>query len=1025
MVMKKALYCIVSALMTTFLAGCSINEEQFTKGRIEEGIPTVVHLEFGVQGSQVYTKATETPTENESRVGNLYVMVFDNAGVRVPIRDDEGNDLGYFAPSSGLTQVTLSEGSVSFSVGSLSQATIVAVANITEDNVETVYTLKKTELDAIGTLEDFKKLTVPALKSVTRGNYMLMSGMSVEDISGAEGASTTLKLTLNRIDAKVYVELVSSPADKTWKNFSFKPRTWRVLRVPKQSRLVSFEHETHGGPWDEIGSEGPSEWDAEPLEGDTEKGYFDTREYEFANFNPYEEDNTLMYRGGNFSFYMPENREVAIASVTDYAERERRNEDRSFKNANPNSTYLEITGFISYTYTTTNNDGASETKVVNADVTFYVHLGSTSVSEGVTGNVNDYDTRQNGSYRYKITVAGVESIKVEVENQEGIDDKTRPGYEGHIVESSELVVVDAHYETRLISLNVADIDENLTWGVYTRFSDGGIYSGTGAPGEGLKDYKWIKFAINKHFGVSDNSRFKYPGDPSYDDDPDLTMAKIEETPHLLDIHQLVKYLKEKEANITISELETDGKIYITAFVDEYLYTSDPEGKITSETPQLFWKKCVDTDDRQMHILKPAGENIYSHDKHSSDIPSIITFTQKSIRTIYNKNADDEVLKTAWGMETTSDWSEDVSASARLQPGTVSAGSSTRDGRANCLKWMENNDWDDFVDFDNNDLLDDYKNAAYACLMRNRDEDGNGIIDKKEVKWYLAAIDQLTDIFIGQNALNSASRLYPQAPEDREDKTYWHYTSSSADGSNPWVLWAEEGASRGSFDDSRGKNGDYYSYRCIRNLGVDDESDYVIEDIQDIIFIDEDEPKDASDNYTLNLSRMNPKSLRNYTSSPIPAGEDENSVWSLPYEMFEVSAETRPEPDLDWDWKVEDWNIKYFVDFKNARNWSFYQNNEEDCPDGYRAPNLRELLIMSTRLPKESWPAYVVEEGFGHPRVESKAMYISKTAFSMCGVSPYTDSREGFIYDAESDKIFLQNNKNEIGYLRCIKDKIPN
>ena len=80
--------------------------------------------------------------------------------------------------------------------------------------------------------------------------------------------------------------------------------------------------------------------------------------------------------------------------------------------------------------------------------------------------------------------------------------------------------------------------------------------------------------------------------------------------------------------------------------------------------------------------------------------------------------------------------------------------------------------------------------------------------------------------------------------------------------------------------------------------------------------------------------------------------------------------------------------------------------------------------MSTRLPESTWPNYVIEaEGLGiaRPRVESKAMYISKTAFSMCGNSPYTSVRRGYIYDAQSRKVFLQNNDDERGYLRCVKD----
>lgn len=1026
--MKHYIFCLIFAA-GWFLAGCTFDESLTSQKRIKEGIPTAVNLKFGMDDGQVYTRAeTEKPSANEARVANLYVLVFDSNGNRVPTTDDSGNDKAFFSEGSGLTVNTGTpvSGSVSFNVASMSGATVASVANIYEDGVTTVYTLKKETLDNISTIDDFKRLVVPMMKSIIRGNYMLMSAMEEDvTISGSESeASTDCTLTLRRVDAKINVIMTSAPSNASWTDFSFQPKTWRVMRVPLQTRLVPFEHEKkYSGPWQEIGSGTPSDWDA-PATGD---GYFDTQAEEFDDVTYEDKDNTLYYKGGSFSFYMPENRKVAKKEVSDYALREKRAADGSFEYANDNSTYLVITGYISYTDT--------DKKVVNADVTFYVHLGYAKSDASPTPNVNDYDTRQNGSYTYNITVTGVESIKVEVNN----DNEQRPGYEGNVVISSNVINVDAHYETCTLDIPLDSPFEDMTWGVRTRFSSG-IYSGSGEPGAGLKDYQWIKFAINKHFNVAHGYYVPFPGSSRYEPgertkkEIDGLVAKGE--PPLLDIDQLIKYLKAKYAANEINLLLAGGTsdhICITAFVDEYLYTEDPEGKERSDTPELFWKKCVDTDDRQMHILTPDGDT-YSNDLNSSVVTSRHTITQKSIRTIYNKEADDNVLSTAWGLESNSSWG--TSSAERLNPGDVQKGSSLRDGRANSLQWMTGK-WNTYVDFSTNTLRSDYNNAAYACLMRNRDEDGNGIIDNNEVKWYLAAIDQLTDIYIGEWALNEASRLYPRDEANRPggNPPYWHYTSSSADGSDPWVLWAEEGASRGTYftdnnddtDDSKSLNGDRYSYRCLRNLGVDDNSDYTIDDIQDIIFIDQGSP-DASGNYTFNLSRMNPKSLRTRTDAPLQA-HDETTVWNLPYEKFEMNAATlnanKEEPDYYRDSYYEFPSLKYRLIFSNSYNWQTYNNTAVNpCPDGYRMPNLRELLIMSTRLPKNEWPEYVIEGGWGIPDVRSKAMYISKTGFSMRGIDPYTGERRGFIYDAQSDKIFLQNNDGERGYLRCIKDIDP-
>lgn len=79
---------------------------------------------------------------------------------------------------------------------------------------------------------------------------------------------------------------------------------------------------------------------------------------------------------------------------------------------------------------------------------------------------------------------------------------------------------------------------------------------------------------------------------------------------------------------------------------------------------------------------------------------------------------------------------------------------------------------------------------YACLQRNRDDNGNGRIDADEVKWYPAAIDQYTDIWVGRAALPIETYLYSN--EIPTSQGYRRYLSS--DGKE---LYAEEGSSIGS------------------------------------------------------------------------------------------------------------------------------------------------------------------------------------------------------------------------------------
>lgn len=68
-------------------------------------------------------------------------------------------------------------------------------------------------------------------------------------------------------------------------------------------------------------------------------------------------------------------------------------------------------------------------------------------------------------------------------------------------------------------------------------------------------------------------------------------------------------------------------------------------------------------------------------------------------------------------------------------------------------------WSDYVTTSTWTLKSDYEAAKYKCLRMNRDNDGDGTIDENEVQWYLAAINQLTDLWIGEWSFDQRARLY--------------------------------------------------------------------------------------------------------------------------------------------------------------------------------------------------------------------------------------------------------------------------
>lgn len=985
---------------------------------IEEGLPASVQLGFQVEESPAITRA-EQDAEYENQVDNIYILVFDGAGNRHFGKFcTDGDGLSY---ADGTT--THSTGNIFFETTSLNDARIVGIANLTTATTSTAYGITKETLDAIQNLDELKALVMKMKsESVYRGALFMMTGYAkdknspdseVVTIPGGEGSTQTLNATLKleRTDAKVKFVVRTSPnppAGKHWADFSFLPKTWTVKRVPMQSYVLK-----------------PATGDYD----DADAAFFSTPAIPFEEITRNATDANL-YDGGSFVFYMPENKKTPLKEITftgdantDYAAREAWNGedekgDKKFTNANVNSTYVEMTGTLSYK----DNNGEQ----VSADVRFTVHLGYAS------GNSNDYDTERNGYYTYTVTVRGIEDIIFEVTNH----NDRRPGYEGDVVYSSDQIFeFDSHYDRRLIALNKSDIKDDMKWSVNTPFSRG-IHEMKDEIPQEMRDYRWIKFAVNADYGEDAGSYVKYPGDQNYNDPYPMpgapndmpspyytTGGRNYPNARLRDIDQLIRYLQEEAAKPASPIFDTEGNVAITVFVDENLYFNHPLTNEPGENNRSLWKLTADKEDRQMHII--SGGSKYSDDGNSSIVHSKFSFKQRTIRTIYN--VDKEGLTTAWGLESTME-------TGRLATGNVSQGTDTRNGRANCLKWLVGKYWTQVLSTaDHYSLNSGFDNAAYACMLRNRDLNGNNVIEAEEVRWYLASIDQLTDIYLGEYALDEQSRLYPSDAADRENRVSWHYTSSSynsADG-NAWVLWAEEGASRGSYADSYSAMGGKYSYRCARNLGIPlDKPDEIPADLVSVT-------EESDGNYLIDVTNMNVKACRpNYEVTRLPA-HDERDADNRPYAKFRVHKDCFAYPveavhgghTTIWDRTTEDDAGSKWI---NRQNWLYYQT-VDPSPAGYRIPNQRELLIMSSRLTADQWPVYSVTATYwerdwrGNEQQKEKIIpnlkpdsYVCQTAFSLNGKNGYTSVRDGFLW-MTSGVFYLQNNRNDTGWVRPVQD----
>lgn len=208
-------------------------------------------------------------------------------------------------------------------------------------------------------------------------------------------------------------------------------------------------------------------------------------------------------------------------------------------------------------------------------------------------------------------------------------------------------------------------------------------------------------------------------------------------------------------------------------------------------------------------------------------------------------------------------------------------------------------------------------------------------------------------------------------------------------------------------------GGQYAYRCIRNLGIglDDPN---VEPTPLIPKVTQAEPDST---YLIDVSNLSEKARRlSYETSSLPTHND-LSPYNRPYAKFRVAANVAdyPTPSIDvhvlnrWSWK-------------GVQDWRWYQA-ASITPSGYRVPNLRELLIMGTRLPDDAWQTYEGQMLFY--KHESKAMYMTYTSFSRGtydGDGSISGKNGGFRFNAQDHSIGATSSDADGGYVRGVKDE---
>ncbi|MEG2865306.1 MAG: hypothetical protein RR858_03885, partial [Mucinivorans sp.] len=453
------------------------------------------------------------------------------------------------------------------------------------------------------------------------------------------------------------------------------------------------------------------------------------------------------------------------------------------------------------------NDPKKPGQIISADLTLIVHLGY------VASNANDYNNLRNTKYIYTVTLTSASKIIVEVDSTDP-KDETQPGTDGAVVLQSNVIYdLDSHYKSESVTFNKSAINDKFSWYVRTPFSEGSPSTG-GDITTNLKDYKWVRFKLNPKAtaeGAYSTAILPYPGDQKIYKGAltiaayDAERAKVDGMRcDLLDVNQMITLLKLYEAAPAPSIFDDAQNVTFTAFVDEFYYYADPND--ATKRPIDLWKKFANEPERLLTLTTLIK---YSPDGEIMKTEALYAFRQKSIQTMYSLTSTGE-KQTAWGVETTTE--ETVARDFGDYYPVPTNKTNQRNGRANTISlWgvgTANVKWATYVDIHTGENTTNNQNIKYACMKRNRDNDGDGVIDREEVRWYLASINQLRDLWIGENSMDIRARLYDGPYWKSDPHSPWGeklYASSSPKRSSGGrasfaVLWSAEGASISSGDE---------------------------------------------------------------------------------------------------------------------------------------------------------------------------------------------------------------------------------
>lgn len=999
------------------------------------------------------TRAAITAYE-EYKVHNLYVYIVDGSGAVVFKNLYNYDALQSKSEYNGSSNPDKTKGHVDIKTTTGTKS-IYAIANIAgsgdtyalvKDITEEVLNSKTTKAEIEGLFATLSQETLSRING-----RLMMSGV-LKDVQLSE-STKNITIPLERVTAKVEFTI------KAGEGVTFTPQHWMVYRVPKKVALFP-NLDPNGGV-------------------NTDSDFFDN-----ATPMVFEGDAAGGEAANSFTYYQFENIKSPKENPANYKEREKQEKKRSSTNptkvengdwiyAPKNGTYVVLYGRY--------EKKESDETVTIAQVQYTIHLGY------IKGDASDYSCKRNNHYKYTITVKDVQDIIVEAQaTNETVERAT--GAEGQVTNGPRNMVFDAHYSqfTMKFSKKALDAafkevgnDISKLYVVYDPVKAGNI--------------EWVKFVRNDH--PDPNYIATYPGDKSQD---------------LLNVQQLFEDLREHRGSYRFYEEDGEKYLYYTVFIDEYYYDDLNFWQFVNK-PDRSLRLMIGGENSVSYDTKSE----YSTTRYGIWQKSIKTGYPEGVSEALGFETMDETYGTPFEDKDDkgvpyNDWIgvEDGTLQGKGKP----LGNSRTDGWFNSvMSWYLTNSigyqshgtspkkctheqywhnynnrpelrrWDNYVDLHKvvtrqshpkaegwgvYQLVRDgttkpksklqgaypsYNRARYACLSRNRDENGNGYIDRDELKWYMPAIDQLSSIWQVSGKINREDQMYrePSYYLSLARPKYVHYLSStiispssSADNyvkngytlianmslawkwrNNLRVLWAEEGSSTSDRRESLwwSKLGVHeYANRCVRSL----KSDH-------FVFYPVGTPSEYdSQNRVITVltnGAIDPNNYRdvktNYLEGEYPP-HTERSAFNRAASSFKVAKDFIAYPGRTYT-EGYTWN-----DIFRYYGCASYSEEPGAGDKGkWRVPNQREVQLMSEHslIGTYTWddikhkPPYARKEDYGKP-----IQVWSSTSFS----SPGEIYKQGHAFIGMDKGVALQRkgHQNENGKnlkpgfrLRCVRD----